>query len=77
MKRTLAMVLMFSVGAALAVTPEERIHKRVEQIRDSDTDAWRKIPWTATLLDAARAADKESRPMFIFSHEGNLDTGRC
>jgi hypothetical protein len=62
----------------LAATPEEdRIAQRVEKIRKSDTETWRRIPWTATLLDASRAAAKERRPMFVFSHEGNIDTGRC
>ena len=77
MKCTPAVLLMLSASVALAEAPQERVAKRVEQIKESDTDAWRKIPWTATLLDAARAAGKESRPMFVFSHEGNLDTGRC
>ena len=78
MKPTLTVLSLLAAGWALAATPEEeRIHKRVEQIRASDTDTWRQIPWTATLLDAARAAGKESRPMFVFTHDGNIDTGRC
>jgi hypothetical protein len=78
MKRSVAILSLFAAGWALAATPEEeRVHQRVESICGSDTDAWRRIPWTATLLDAARAAGKEARPMFVFSHEGNIDTGRC
>jgi hypothetical protein len=78
MKRTLAILPLLAAGLALAATPdEERIHQRVEQVRASDTDAWRQIPWAATLTDAGRAATKESRLMFVFSHDGNMDTGRC
>jgi hypothetical protein len=63
--------------AVAAERDEPWVIKRIREIRESDTDAWRKIPWTNTLLDAARLAAKEERPMFLFSHEGNLDTGRC
>lgn len=55
----------------------QRILKRATDIRLSDTEKWRTIPWTATLLDAAEAARREAKPMFVFSHEGNIDTGRC
>jgi hypothetical protein len=51
--------------------------ERVRAIRESDTDGWRKIPWSASLLDARRASLKEQRPVFLFTHDGNLDTGRC
>jgi hypothetical protein len=78
MIRTLAILALLAAGWTLADNPlEDRVHQRVEQIRASDTDVWREVPWTATLLDAARAATKEARPMFVFSHEGNIDTGRC
>jgi hypothetical protein len=50
---------------------------RVREIRESDTEDWRKIPWSASLLDAAKLAKEEQRLMFIFSHDGNIDTGRC
>ena len=51
--------------------------QRVRQIKTSDVDAWRRIPWADSLTAAAAAAKKEDRPMFVFSHEGNIDTGRC
>jgi hypothetical protein len=78
MRRTLAILWLLAAGGALAAPPEEeRVHQRVEQIRRSDTDTWRQIPWTTSLPDAARVAAKESRPMFVFTHDGNIDTGRC
>lgn len=78
MIRPLAILALLIVGWALAATPEEEwVHRRVREIRGSDTDTWRQIPWTATLLDAARASAAESRPMFVFTHDGNIDTGRC
>ena len=56
---------------------EEWVRQRVRRIKASDVDAWRRIPWTDSLAGAAAAAKKEGRPLFVFSHEGNIDTGRC
>lgn len=77
MRRALFVLLALSPLALGAERGEEWVTKRVRAIRASDTDAWRKIPWAGSLADAARAAGKEGRPMFVFSHEGNIDTGRC
>jgi hypothetical protein len=74
----LALVLLTTAPAEPpADRSEEWVRQRVRQIRASDTDAWRRIPWTATLVAAAQAARKEDRPIFVFSHDGNIDSGRC
>ena len=66
---------------ALAAPAEDRdeawVLRHIQQIKDSDTTAWRRIPWTASLLDARQASQKENRPVFLFTHDGNIDTGRC
>jgi hypothetical protein len=65
-------------GVALAGPPElEQVRERAKRLRDSDTEGWRRIPWEPSLMDAARAARREGRPMFVFTHDGNIDTGRC
>jgi hypothetical protein len=56
---------------------EEWVRQRVRRIMASDTDAWRRIPWVGSLSGAAEAGRKEDRPLFVFSHDGNIDTGRC
>jgi hypothetical protein len=69
---------VLAAGVALAGPPElEPIRERAKQLRESDTEGWRRIPWAASLTDAARAAKQEGRPMFVFTHDGNIDTGRC
>ncbi len=69
---------VLALGALVAAEREERtIQKRIEQIKDSDTGAWRKIPWTASLLAARRASEREKQPLFLFTHDGNIETGRC
>ena len=61
-----------------AAEPDARwVVKQADRLRAGDTDDWRKIPWAKSLTSAASAARDEGRPLFVFSHEGNIDTGRC
>jgi len=74
-------LIALAVLAGGAVSAAERdeawIKRQIEHIKDSDTNAWRKIPWTGSLLDARRAGERENKPVFLFSHDGNIETGRC
>lgn len=38
---------------------------------------WTRIPWTRSLLDARQTSRDEDRPVFLFSLDGNIETGRC
>ena len=61
---------------ALALSPEE-MRARAAELRRGDADAWRALPWLPSLPEAIALAAREKRPLFVFSFEGNLDTGRC
>ena len=64
--------------AARAEEPDEgAIRRRVEQVKGAEINGWRKIPWVASLLEARRLSQQEHKPVFLYSHEGNIDTGRC
>lgn len=70
--------LMFAAGAVRAAEHDEAwIKEQLKEIKNSDTNAWRKIPWTASLLAARRASQHEKKPVFLFTHDGNIETGRC
>ncbi len=59
-------------------TPDEAaIKRRVEQVKKAEINGWRKIPWVASLLEARRLSEQEKQPVFLYSHEGNIDSGRC
>lgn len=74
-------VFLAAVLAALIVSAaagdEAAIRKQIERIKDREVNAWRKIPWTASLLAARRASEREKKPVFLFTYDGNIDTGRC
>ena len=65
--------------AAGAAEPRDAdwVKKRVDDVKQSDTSDWRKIPWAASLLEARKLSKKEGKPLFLFTLDGNLDTGRC
>ena len=78
LRRSLLVLCVLALGTASAAEYDEAwINRRVEQIKNSDTNAWRKIPWTASLLAARRAGEREKQPIFLFTHDGNIETGRC
>lgn len=68
---------LLALSAVAAERDETWVEKRIAEIKASDTDAWRKIPWTASLLKARRASEREKQPIFLFTHDGNIETGRC
>ena len=82
MKQRLMAAAMLTLGvfACVAVAQdrdEAWVLNRVRLIKASDTTAWSRIPWTASLLAARQASQKENRPVFLFTHDGNIETGRC
>jgi hypothetical protein len=76
-----ASVLLLAVLAGTAVFAADRdeatIHREIERLKDSEPNAWRKIPWTSSLLAARRVSEREKQPIFLFTHDGNIETGRC
>ncbi|MHB1423677.1 MAG: hypothetical protein ACYC3I_10885 [Gemmataceae bacterium] len=75
---SVVLVAALAATAVFAAPPdEELIRKQIERIKASDTSAWRNIPWAASLLAARCASERENQPIFLFTHDGNIETGRC
>ena len=54
------------------------IEKRVRELQP--TRAERKIDeigWAPSILEAERLARLHHRPVFLFTHDGRINTGRC
>jgi hypothetical protein len=68
--------LTFNVGVA-ADSTVQLVHERVERVKNSEPTGWTKIPWTGSILEARRLSKAENHPIFLFTHDGNIETGRC
>jgi hypothetical protein len=82
MRRTVRTTLFAALALILAPALwadklEDSLRERVKAVKESDNLAWKKIPWTASLLAARKASKAEGAPVFLFTHDGNLETGRC
>ena len=79
-KSVILATLVWGLGftAVRAEQPDEAaIRRRIEQVKKAEINGWRKIPWVASLLTARRLSEREKKPLFLFSHDGNIETGRC
>jgi hypothetical protein len=70
-------VLLVSWSVRAQDRDEAWVAKQVKQIRQSDTTGWDRISWVGTLTEARRISGSENKPLFLFTLDGNLETGRC
>jgi hypothetical protein len=68
--------LALNIGAGADSTAEV-VHQRVEKVKTGEPTGWTRIPWTASILEARRLSQVEKQPVFLFTHDGNIETGRC
>jgi hypothetical protein len=72
---------LLAVAVLSSASAQERdeawVRQRVKQIKESDTTGFLKVPWAPSLLEARKAAKDGRRPVFLFTLDGNLETGRC
>ena len=58
------------------MTPEI-VARRIKEMKSQAPKDWTKVPWVSSLVEARRIAREEHCPVFLFTFEGNLATGRC
>lgn len=64
--------LMVSIGAVSATElTKEKAAELHRQLKPSDDELWRTIPWKIRLLDAQQQAAKERKPIFIWAMDGH------
>jgi len=67
--RYVAALLAWAVGGdGISVEEFDKLHA---QLRPSLEEAWRKIPWKVSLVEAQNVAAREKKPIFIWSMDGN------
>lgn len=58
--------------------PQGWVEKRIEEIQPTaEEKRFDEIGWTRNLLDAEKLALEHQRPIFLFTHDGKMNAGRC
>ncbi len=73
------------IGAAVAAETwlkndrlTESVETKVREIQPSrEEKRFDEIGWAPSILAAEALARKTNRPMFLFTYNGKIDTGRC
>jgi len=54
------------------------VDRRIRQLQPTrDERRIDEIGWAKTILGAEQLAQDHKRPIFLFTYDGNIDTGRC
>ncbi len=55
-----------------------RIEKRVHELQPTRAEKrFDEIGWARDIREAERLAKQHGRPVFLFTHDGRMNTGRC
>jgi len=83
--RTLGLSLLSAVllfGAAETWIKDDAlvsdVEARIRKIQPTRAEKrFDEIGWAGSILQAEEIAARLNRPMFLFTYNGNIDTGRC
>lgn len=91
-RRRLACLLVLGIGVAWSPSrvradePATVADKDVKSFVDRRVEEWQpttdekrfdEIGWCTSLLQAEELAKKHGRPIFLFTHDGKMQVGRC
>lgn len=81
--------ILLSCIAALAAAPAEKppakdkdlpawVDARIKEQQPSEAERkFDAVGWSRTVLDAQKLAKEHNRPVFLFTHDGRMNLGRC
>src|SRR5438552_17864024 len=61
-------------GNKLVLQVEKRVHELLPTREEKRID---EIGWAKDIRTAVRLAKEQGRPVFLFTHDGRMNTGRC
>ena len=82
-KRAVSLVTLSAGIALLGAAPAAPhdpawVARRVAQLQPTALDRrWENIGWARSLGEALRLGKEHGRPIFLFTHDGRLNIGRC
>jgi len=65
---TLILSILLSQSGGVTAEEFRSLHDKLKAPVD---EAWRKIPWKVSLVEAQNLAAREKKPVFIWSMDGN------
>jgi len=77
------LAVVFALGllpSLLASDPSEFdwVRQRVEELQPTGKEKrFDEIGWAGDIRDAMRLAKEHRRPVFLFTHDGRMNIGRC
>jgi hypothetical protein len=74
---TLVVMLAVALARGQGGDEVETTRRAIERVRDSADRRWEQIPWVPTLTEALEQSKREKLPVFLFTMEGNIRSGRC
>ena len=70
--------LTLVLGAAPATMDSAAVDRRAAEWQPSGRERqWEQIGWAAGLKSGLEIARQSARPLFLFTHDGRLNVGRC
>ena len=74
----LAAIGALTAAAAPASRNTEWVDNRIQEWQPTARERrWEEIGWAKDLQSALNLARQNNRPVFLFTHDGRLNVGRC
>jgi hypothetical protein len=74
----LGLLAALAVAAAPSGLDSAAVDRRAAAWQPSPQERlWEQIGWSVGLASALDAGKKSGRPVFLFTHDGRLNVGRC
>lgn len=79
MRQALAILILFGAFACLRAADEiEWVQQRVSELQPTALEKrFDQIGWARDIREAKRLAKETQRPVFLFTHDGRINIGRC
>ena len=78
MRRLMLMTVSLTACLTGAADNFAWVQQRVGELQPSAREKrFDEIGWASDIRDAKRLATKHQRPVFLFTHDGRMNLGRC
>jgi len=78
MRRILNVALLFAAHVAGAEPGFDAVQNRVAELQPrAEEKRFDEIGWAKDIREALRLAKQHNRPVFLFTHDGRMNIGRC